>query len=85
MPRVYTRPYDPRYPQICFDERPVQLLPDVRKPLPPASLYVAFEPKEARRLTDKLEIHYTPKHGSRLNMAECGHDGEATRCHPGVD
>ncbi len=141
---VYTRPYDPRYPQVCFDERPVQLLADVREPLPaqpgrparedyeyerrgtanlflwyeplrsyrhvkvtdhrcrddfahcikdlvdvhypdaekvvlvldnlnihsPASLYVAFEPKEAKRLADKLEIHYTPKHGSWLNMAE---------------
>jgi hypothetical protein len=35
-----------------------------------ASLYEAFEPKEAKRLADKLEIHYTPKHGSWLNMAE---------------
>jgi hypothetical protein len=35
-----------------------------------ASLYKAFEPKEARRLLDKLEFHYTPKHGSWLNMAE---------------
>jgi hypothetical protein len=147
---VYTRPYDPRFPQVCFDERPVQLLADVRTPLPPrpttpehrgtpprvdyeyerkgtanlflwyeplqsrrhvavteqrcrddwaycirdlvdvhypdaekivlvldnlnihspASLYVAFEPREAKRLADKLEIHYTPKHGSWLNMAE---------------
>jgi transposase len=147
---VYTRPYDPRYPQVCFDERPVPLRADVRAPLPPrpatadhratpvredyeyerrgtanlflwyeplrshrhveatehrcrddfahcikdlvdvhypdaerivlvldnlnihspASLYVAFEPKEAKRLADKLEIHYTPKHGSWLNMAE---------------
>ena len=35
-----------------------------------ASLYEAFKPQEARRLTEKLEIHYTPKHGSWLNMAE---------------
>jgi DDE superfamily endonuclease len=35
-----------------------------------ASLYEAFEPAEARRLVEKLEIHYTPKHGSWLNMAE---------------
>jgi transposase len=35
-----------------------------------ASLYEAFEPEEARRLAEKLEIHYTPKHGSWLNMAE---------------
>lgn len=141
---VYTRPYDPRYPQICFDERPVQLLADVRPPLPlrpkrprrqdheyerrgmvnlflwyeplcakrhvvpterrtmvdwahcikdlvdihypdaeklvlvmdnlnthsPASLYQAFDPAEAKRLADKLEIHYTPTHGSWLDMAE---------------
>ncbi len=36
----------------------------------PGSLYEAFEPTEAKRLADKLEIHYTPKHGSWLNMAE---------------
>jgi len=35
-----------------------------------ASLYEVFEPGEARRLAEKLEIHYTPKHGSWLNMAE---------------
>ena len=35
-----------------------------------ASLYEAFPPEEARRLIDKLEVHYTPKHGSWLNMAE---------------
>ena len=36
----------------------------------PASLYEAFEPAEAKRIADKLEIHYTPKHGSWLDMAE---------------
>jgi hypothetical protein len=36
----------------------------------PASLYEAFAPAEAKRIADKLEIHYTPKHGSWLNMAE---------------
>lgn len=35
-----------------------------------ASLYEAFSPREAKRIADKLEIHYTPKHGSWLNMAE---------------
>jgi hypothetical protein len=35
-----------------------------------ASLYEAFEPAEARRIARKLELHYTPKHGSWLNMAE---------------
>lgn len=36
----------------------------------PASLYEAFPPAEAKRILDKLEFHYTPKHGSWLNMAE---------------
>ena len=36
----------------------------------PASLYETFAPAEARRLLKRLEFHYTPKHGSWLNMAE---------------
>ena len=36
----------------------------------PASFYKAFPPEEARRLTERLEWHFTPKHGSWLNMAE---------------
>jgi hypothetical protein len=36
----------------------------------PAALYEAFPPAEARRIVERLEIHYTPKHGSWLNMAE---------------
>jgi len=35
-----------------------------------ASLYEAFTPVEARRLAERFEVHYTPKHGSWLNMAE---------------
>ena len=35
-----------------------------------ASLYEVFSPVEAKRLRDRLEIHYTPKHGSWLNVAE---------------
>jgi DDE superfamily endonuclease len=35
-----------------------------------ASLYETFPPEEARRILDKLEFHYRPKHGSLLNMAE---------------
>ncbi len=141
---VYMRPYDPKYPVVCFDELNKQLVKEIQQPIPPepgrkerfdyeyerngtanifincepligqrsvkvtdrrtaidfaqvirelideqypdaekivlvmdnlnthkpASLYQAFEPKEARRLLDRLEIHYTPKHGSWLNMAE---------------
>ena len=36
----------------------------------PASLYKTFQPDQARRIAEKLQFHYTPKHGSWLNMAE---------------
>ena len=36
----------------------------------PASLYKRYSPEEARRIIKKLEIHYTPKHGSWLDIAE---------------
>lgn len=141
---VYTRPSDPKRPQVCMDETSKQLLDDLQEPLPvkpgqpvrydyeyeregvanlfmfveplagkrrvkvsehrtkqdwahamqeladvdypqaevivvvmdnlnthsPASFYEAFEPEEARRLVGRFEFHYTPKHGSWLNMAE---------------
>jgi len=35
-----------------------------------SSIYPTFSPDEARRLANKLEIHFTPKHGSWLNVAE---------------
>jgi transposase len=46
----------------------------------PASLYEAFAPAEARRLMERLEIHYTPKHGSWLNMAETELSVLTTQC-----
>ena len=46
----------------------------------PASLYQAFAPEEARRLVERLEIHYTPKHGSWLDMAEIELSALATQC-----
>lgn len=141
---VYTRPHDPRFPQVCLDETSTQLLGESRIPIParpgryqcqdyeyrrqgvanlfmcyeplgswrqvmvrerrtkadwawcikellevhfsqaekvilvmdnlnthtPGSLYEVFPPQEARELAQRLEIHYTPKHGSWLNMAE---------------
>jgi hypothetical protein len=141
---VYTRPHDPKRPQICLDETSRQLLSEVTPPQPVipghparedheyvregvvnlflvceplrgwrhvtvsdqrtrtdwawcikdlvdvqypeaevivlvqdnlnthtlAALYETFPPTEARRLAAKLELHYTPKHGSWLNMAE---------------
>ena len=46
----------------------------------PAALYQAFAPEEARRLAERLEIHYTPKHGSWLDMAEIELSALATQC-----
>ena len=45
-----------------------------------ASFYEAFEPDEARRLAARLDIHYTPKHGSWLNMAEIELSALSTQC-----
>jgi hypothetical protein len=142
---VYHRPYDERFPVVCMDEKPYQLLADARKPIPlskdnstykedseyvrhgtcsifiwteplkswrracalprrtrcdwaaqvkelltidypdaekvvlcmdnlnthdVASLYLAFPPAEALAYAKRLELHYTPKHGSWLNIAE---------------
>jgi len=141
---VYEMPYNQNRPVVCMDEKPYQLLGEVREPLPMrpgddkktdseyiregtcsifvfteplggtrhvsvrehrtaqdwaeeikylvdvsypaaekivlvmdnlnthavASLYKAFQPAEARKIAKKLEIHYTPKHGSWLDMAE---------------
>ena len=46
----------------------------------PASLYEAFEPSEARRIIERFEWHYTPKHGSWLNLAESELAVLATQC-----
>ena len=141
---VYARPYDEKFPVVCMDESSMQLIGEVREPIPAApghpvlmddeyirkgvasifieveplggkrnvkitkqrtridwavfikemleeryqyaekvvlvmdnlnthniaSLYTAFTPEEARSLAERLEIHYTPKHGSWLNIAE---------------
>lgn len=141
---VYAQPYEPSYPQVCFDERPCQLISEKRIPLTtepgqpkrydyeyiregtcnlfaffqplkgwrhikvtkqrtandfaycmkqlvddffpeatkvqvvldnlnthtPAALYQTFAPSEAKRILDRIEFHYTPKHGSWLNMVE---------------
>ncbi len=141
---VYELPYNPERPVVCMDEKPYQLLGEVRKPLPmrpgsdqkvdseyirngtcsifafieplagkhhvsareqrtavdwaeeikylvdvmypdvdkiilvmdnlnthkPSSLYKRYPAPEARRIIKRLEIHYTPKHGSWLDIAE---------------
>lgn len=57
---------DVRYP----DATKVRVVLDNLNTHKPASLYEAFLPAEARRVLQRLEFHYTPKHGSWLNMAE---------------
>lgn len=46
----------------------------------PAALYEAFAPAEAKRIADRLEVHYTPKHGSWLNIAEIELSALARQC-----
>ncbi len=57
---------DERYP----DAIRIRLILDNLNTHCPASLYEVFPPQEARRLAERIEIHYTPRHGSWLNMAE---------------
>jgi len=57
---------DTRYPEAEV----IRVVLDNLNTHKPASLYEAFAPAEARRILKKLEFHYTPKHGSWLNMAE---------------
>ena len=64
--RVVRQLVDVDYP----DKDRIVLVMDNLNTHHPASLYEAFEPEEARRIAERLEIHYTPKHGSWLNMAE---------------
>ena len=52
------------------DATVIRLVADNLNTHTPAALYETFPPAEARRLAKKLEFHYTPKHGSWLNMAE---------------
>jgi hypothetical protein len=58
---------DDQYPDVEM----VRLVMDNLNTHGVGSLYAAFPPEEARRLAQRLEIHYTPKHGSWLNVAEC--------------
>jgi len=67
---------DVHYPQA----EKIVLVMDNLNTHTPVSLYEAFAPAEARRLMERLEIHYTPKHGSWLNMAETELSVLATQC-----
>ncbi len=58
---------DEEYPEA----RTIVLVTDNLNTHSPACLYERFDPAEARRIAARLEWHYTPEHGSWLNMAEC--------------
>jgi hypothetical protein len=57
---------DEAYPQAEY----IRLVQDNLNTHTPAALYETFPPAEARRILQRVEFHYTPKHGSWLNMAE---------------
>lgn len=67
---------DGRYPHA----KEVRLVMDNLNTHSPASLYEVFPPAEARRLAARLDIHYTPKHGSWLNMAEIELSALSAQC-----
>lgn len=151
---VYAKPYDPSIPVICMDEQPIQLLGEVREPIPATqdhpkrvdyeyeragtasifmfseplagkrevsvrtrrtkvdwalevdrllqtnyataekvilvcdnlnthtrgAFYEAFPAEKAREIVKRLEFHYTPKHGSWLNVAECELSAMTSQC-----
>lgn len=55
---------------VHFPDKKIILVMDNLNTHKLGSLYATFEPEEARRIAERLEIHYTPKHGSWLDMAE---------------
>ena len=67
---------DERYPEAIK----IRIVHDQLNTHVPASLYKAFAPVEAKRILDKLDFHYTPKHGSWLNMAEIEFSVLARQC-----
>ena len=74
--RVVRKLVEEEYP----DKDRIVLVMDNRNTHHPASLYAAFEPAEARRIAERLEIHYPPKQGSWLNMAEIEIGVPARQC-----
>jgi hypothetical protein len=67
---------DERYPEAEV----IRIVLDNLNIHKPASLYETFPPAEAHRIRQKLEFHYTPKHGSWLNMAEIEFSVLARQC-----
>ncbi|MBX3001399.1 MAG: transposase [Caldilineaceae bacterium] len=67
---------DVHYP----DAQLIRVVQDNLSTHKPAALYEAFPPAEARRILERSEFHYTPKHGSWLNMAEIELNVLNTQC-----
>jgi len=74
--RVVKDLVDTHYP----DAERIVLVMDNLNVHTPAALYEAFPPAEAKRIADRLEIHYTPKHGSWLDIAEIELSALARQC-----
>lgn len=63
---VYARPYDPKRPQVCFDELPVQLIAETRRPLPPTpGQPERFDYEYKRNGTRNLFVFFQPLAGWR--------------------
>lgn len=62
------------------DAKKITIVMDNLNTHTPASLYSCFEPEEARRIANKLDIQFTPKHGSWLNMAEIEFSALSRQC-----
>ena len=74
--RIVKELVDTQYP----DAERIVLVMDNLNVHTPAALYEAFTPAEAKRIADRLEIHYTPKHGSWLDIAEIELSALARQC-----
>jgi len=66
--------------EIFPDKKKIRLVQDNLNTHTLGSLYEAFAPTKARSIAEKLEIHYTPKHGSWLNIAEIELSALTTQC-----
>lgn len=66
--------------ELYPDAKRITIVMDNLNTHSPASLYGRFTPEEARRITEKLDIQYTPKHGSWLNMAEIEFSALSRQC-----
>lgn len=68
---VYTRPYDPRRPQVCLDEASTQLVAETRTPLPPAPGQPArYDYEYARQGVSALFVRNEPLRGAWLRAAK---------------